>query len=154
MDPHHGRAYSEPRQARPHFIRHPTPDPTATAVARVRALGFSPEDVRDLVLTHLDLDHAGGMADFPHARVHVYGPEHDAATRRSTWLERERYRTVQWDHQPTWVRHGDPGAGAGGERWMGFDAVRALEGTDAEVLLVPLPGHTRGPSRSSQEAPP
>ena len=31
-----------------------------------------------------------------------------------------------------------------GESWFGFSAVRAIPGTDDEVLLVPLPGHTRG----------
>src|ERR1700691_2682614 len=31
-----------------------------TAVSQVRALGFDPADVRDIVLTHLDVDHAGG----------------------------------------------------------------------------------------------
>ena len=31
-----------------------------------------------------------------------------------------------------------------GESWFGFSAVRAIPGTRDEVLLVPLPGHTRG----------
>jgi glyoxylase-like metal-dependent hydrolase (beta-lactamase superfamily II) len=46
-----------------------------TAVALVRKLGFSPSDVRHVVPTHLDLDHAGGLPDFPRAKVHVYEPE-------------------------------------------------------------------------------
>jgi glyoxylase-like metal-dependent hydrolase (beta-lactamase superfamily II) len=32
----------------------------------------------------------------------------------------------------------------GGERWFGFDGVRALVDRDASILLVPLPGHTVG----------
>jgi glyoxylase-like metal-dependent hydrolase (beta-lactamase superfamily II) len=32
----------------------------------------------------------------------------------------------------------------GGEKWFGFDAVRAVPGTTDEVLLVPLFGHTLG----------
>lgn len=31
-----------------------------------------------------------------------------------------------------------------GERWLGFEAARALPDTDEEVLLVPLIGHTQG----------
>jgi glyoxylase-like metal-dependent hydrolase (beta-lactamase superfamily II) len=31
-----------------------------------------------------------------------------------------------------------------GERWLGFDAVRDLEGLPPEILLVPLKGHTWG----------
>jgi len=36
-----------------------------TAYHQIRALGYDPRDVQDIVLTHLDLDHAGGLADFP-----------------------------------------------------------------------------------------
>jgi N-acyl homoserine lactone hydrolase len=34
---------------------------------QMRALGFDPEDVRWVLLTHLHTDHAGGLAHFPHA---------------------------------------------------------------------------------------
>ena len=44
-------------------------------------LGFSPDDVRHIVLTHLDFDHAGGIEDFPNARVHVLAREREAAER-------------------------------------------------------------------------
>jgi glyoxylase-like metal-dependent hydrolase (beta-lactamase superfamily II) len=33
---------------------------------------------------------------------------------------------------------------ADGEAWFGFKAARAIPGARDEVLLVPLPGHTRG----------
>ena len=45
----------------------PVLDPAETASAQVSALGFAPGDVTDIVLTHLDPDHSGGLADFPHA---------------------------------------------------------------------------------------
>jgi glyoxylase-like metal-dependent hydrolase (beta-lactamase superfamily II) len=35
---------------------------------------------------------------------------------------------------------------AGGERWFGFEAVRQLAGLPDDLLLIPLPGHTRGHS--------
>jgi len=63
-----------------------------TAAAQVVALGHRVEDVTDIVLTHLDLDHAGGIPDFPHARVHVYGGELDAALNPRL---RERARYIQ-----------------------------------------------------------
>ncbi len=50
-----------------------------TALEQVRQLGFDPADVRHIVLTHLDFDHAGGLSDFPEARVHVLQREYDAA---------------------------------------------------------------------------
>ena len=33
--------------------------------------GFRREDVRHILVTHLDFDHAGGLPDFPDAVVHV-----------------------------------------------------------------------------------
>jgi glyoxylase-like metal-dependent hydrolase (beta-lactamase superfamily II) len=106
-----------------------------TAAAQVVALGHRVEDVTDIALTHLDLDHAGGLADFPRARVHVHGAELEAAT-RPTARERARYIGAQWAHGPRWVTHE-----VAGEEWCGFGAVTAL---DDDVVLVPLHGHSRG----------
>jgi glyoxylase-like metal-dependent hydrolase (beta-lactamase superfamily II) len=108
-----------------------------TALWQIERLGFRAADVRDIVVTHLDLDHAGGLPDFPAARVHVLGDELDAALERRTLNERQRYWPELWRHSPSWVRHAPTG-----ERWHGFDSVRALAGD--EILLVPLYGHTRG----------
>jgi glyoxylase-like metal-dependent hydrolase (beta-lactamase superfamily II) len=116
-------------------------DEALTAARQMEALGFSQKDVRHIVLTHLDLDHAGGLSDFPEAKVHVYAAEHRAALRRETLLERERYRPIQWAHGPHWRPYE-----TSGERWMGFECVRELEGLPPEILLVPLGGHTRGHS--------
>jgi glyoxylase-like metal-dependent hydrolase (beta-lactamase superfamily II) len=111
-------------------------DLAETAVAQVQALGYQPADVRDIVLTHLDLDHAGGIGDFPHARVHVLADELAAARARRHPKEKGRYIAAQWAHGPDWVEHS-----AGGEAWLGFESVRAV---GEDVLLVPLRGHTRG----------
>ncbi|MFF4188578.1 MBL fold metallo-hydrolase [Streptomyces sp. NPDC001691] len=45
--------------------------PEESALRQVVRLGYAPEDVRHIVLTHLHRDHTGGLPDFPHARVHV-----------------------------------------------------------------------------------
>jgi glyoxylase-like metal-dependent hydrolase (beta-lactamase superfamily II) len=110
-----------------------------TALVQVRRLGFSPRDVRHIVLTHLDFDHAGGLEDFPHARVHVLQAEMAAARARHGIRGRGRYRTQQWDDVRDWRFYE-----AGGERWSGFDAVRDLDGLPPEILMIPLPGHTAG----------
>lgn len=109
-----------------------------TAVMQVRALGYDPADVRDVVLTHLDLDHAGGLGDFPRARVHVHAEELAAARSRRHPKEKGRYIAAQWAHGPAWVEHGP-----GGDDWFGLGAVRAVA---EDVLLVPLAGHSRGHS--------
>ncbi|OJY29813.1 MAG: hypothetical protein BGO98_49275 [Myxococcales bacterium 68-20] len=109
-----------------------------TAVRQVERLGFKRDDVRHIVVTHLDVDHAGGIADFPDAKVHVHRREHAAAMYPSTLSERNRYRKVQLAHGPKWELHDD-----GGDSWFGFESLKVVAD---DVLLVPLPGHTRGHS--------
>lgn len=116
----------------------PRCDVAETAVRQVEALGMDPADVRDIVVTHLDLDHAGGLGDFPEARVHVHAPELRRAL-DPPLRERTRYRPAQWAHGPDWQEHG-----AGGDDWFGFESVRLLPDLDLEIALVPLAGHTVG----------
>jgi glyoxylase-like metal-dependent hydrolase (beta-lactamase superfamily II) len=111
-----------------------------TAIRQIEALGFSPADVRHIVLTHLDFDHAGGLEDFPGATIHLLEKEYSAATGpRTGFVPRNRYRPAQFNDVRNWRRYGSTG-----EPWFGFDAVRDLEGLPPEILLVPLPGHTWG----------
>ena len=111
-----------------------------TAIRQIERLGFSPADVRHILLTHLDFDHAGGLEDFPNALVHLMDAEYSAATGpRTGFVPRNRYRPRQYDEVARWRRYGAPG-----EQWFGFDAVRQLEGLPPEILMVPLPGHTWG----------
>jgi glyoxylase-like metal-dependent hydrolase (beta-lactamase superfamily II) len=114
-------------------------DAEETVVRQVERLGFRREDVRHIVLTHLDLDHAGGLSDFPRAKVHVYAEEHAAAVVERRLREKGRYHESQWAHGPDWALYRPQG-----EPWFGFECVRQLEGLPPEVLLVPLTGHTRG----------
>jgi glyoxylase-like metal-dependent hydrolase (beta-lactamase superfamily II) len=117
----------------------PRLDLEETALRQVQRLGFKAEDVRHIVPTHLDLDHVGALSDFPKARVHVLEAEYGAAMARATLKERNRYRPQQWAHGPLWARHRIEG-----ESWFGFEAVRQAQGLPPEILIVPLPGHTRG----------
>ena len=113
-----------------------------TAVAQVRALGHDPADVRHIVVSHLDFDHAGGIEDFPNATVHVTAREKEVADRREggAFVSDKRYRPQQWDEAANWALY----PLGGGERWFGFDAVRDLQGLPPEILLVPLAGHSWG----------
>jgi len=122
-----------------HLIR-PVLDEAETAVRQVEALGFAASDVRDIVLTHADVDHLGGIADFPEARVHVTVGEARAAQAPRTRLERARYSAAQLSHRPHLVEHSP----VAGEAWRGFSAARELTDVAPGIVLVGLPGHTRG----------
>lgn len=105
-----------------------------TAVRRIEAAGLAPEDVRDVVLTHGDPDHAGGLADFPKAQVHV-SEEELAHISSGHW----RYVSTQFTHGPSWKTYG-PSA----RRWFGLEARPVDVGFSSEILLIPLFGHTLG----------
>ena len=103
--------------------------------AQMRAEGLRPEEVRRVVLTHLDWDHTGGLPHFPDAEVLVHRPEYEyASTRMGKW----RYQPKLWpsSFDPT-LYDLDP------EPYGPFPNSKAL--TDSgDVRLVPLPGHTIG----------
>jgi len=111
-----------------------------TALVQIEALGYSARDVRHIVTTHLDLDHAGGLSDFPEAEVHLFKPELEAAMHPS-WREKSRYSRPQFAHGPKWHAHE-----VEGDSWFGFKSIRAIPGLSTDVLIVPLQGHTRGHS--------
>lgn len=115
-------------------------DEKETAHARLRALGYSPEDVTDVIVTHLDLDHAGGISDFPWARIHVHRQELETARNRPKWIHRQRYRPSQLPESARWQTF-DRG---GGETWLGFQTTKEMNGLPSEFLLVDLPGHSVG----------
>lgn len=66
-----------------HAYAKPKRDPSLAVSAQIRFC-FRPSDVRHIVMTHLDLDHVGGLADFPQATVHVHTKELKATMERHT----------------------------------------------------------------------
>lgn len=105
-----------------------------TAVQQMERLGFRAADVTDIVLTHGVPDHAGGLADFPEADVHVSAEEHaqlDAVN--------GRYSPAQYSHRPRWVIHSQSD-----ERWFGLEARPLPILAGVEAYLIPLFGHTLG----------
>jgi glyoxylase-like metal-dependent hydrolase (beta-lactamase superfamily II) len=124
------------------FLRMLSPDfrEEMTALRQIERLGFRAQDVRNIVLTHLDFDHAGGLDDFPWARVHMLKQERDYAVLQKTWLDRQRFRPQQWSNRANWHMHD----GSRGVTWLGFEHTQAGDGLPDDVMLVPLPGHTFG----------
>jgi glyoxylase-like metal-dependent hydrolase (beta-lactamase superfamily II) len=117
-----------------------SPNVEEAAVCQVERLGFDPADVQHIVLTHLHIDHTGGLGDFPAAKVHVLRGEYEAAAQPRGIVERF-YHAAHWAHGPKWVFHD---AAEGTVEWYGFQVIRVVPGLSPDVLLIPLPGHTRG----------
>ena len=121
-----------------HYFR-PVLDHDEAAVRQVQRLGFSREDVRHIVVTHFDMDHIGGISDFPDAQIHVTAAEVLGAMRAPSRQERFRFRPAQWAHGPKLVEHTPDG-----EKWRGFAAAKELNDIAPGIVMVSLPGHTRG----------
>ena len=103
---------------------------------QLRRLGFSPDDVRWVVLTHLHQDHDGGLHHFPKAEFIVSRKEWDTAAGFKGRLN--GYLNQRW---PAWFQ----------PRLVDFDQVPF--GTFAshytftesgDIHLVPTPGHSPG----------
>ncbi|MFI6170635.1 MBL fold metallo-hydrolase [Nocardia sp. NPDC051052] len=119
------------------FVR-PRFDENESAIRQLERLGFDPRDVRDIVLTHFDADHSGGLADFPWARVHLTAIEANAALHPQGFVEKGRYLPTHRDHHPTCVPH------TPGEPWRGFAGTEELTDIAPGLVMISLPGHTRG----------
>lgn len=84
--------------------------------------------------------------DYPGTRIgpfrHAIRPvlrRDETAIHQPSWRERIRYRRAQWAHGPTLVEHHPDG-----EAWRGFAAAKPLTELDDGIVLVSMPGHTRG----------
>jgi glyoxylase-like metal-dependent hydrolase (beta-lactamase superfamily II) len=130
------RDYSSPTRSMNLFLtmmRSPR-DPHETAFYQIQRLGFKPGQVKHILQTHLHLDHAGGLPDFPDAQVHVLKAEHEHVSSHRNW----EYHPEHWAHGPDWVLHE-----AAENTWYDFPAIKLID-FEPEIWLVPLTGHTPG----------
>jgi glyoxylase-like metal-dependent hydrolase (beta-lactamase superfamily II) len=112
-------------------------DPQEAAVRQVVRLGYRPEDVRHILLTHMHFDHCGGLPDFPWAKVHVHRREYESFASGPHGFWDLAYVRRHIAHRPDWVLYDDTG-----DKWYDFDAIPLR--FEPEIWLVPLIGHTRG----------
>jgi glyoxylase-like metal-dependent hydrolase (beta-lactamase superfamily II) len=132
--------YSKPSRMMAGFLRlmGVPRDEDETAFNQVVSLGYDPLDIDHIILTHLHLDHAGGLRDFPGAKVHVFKGEFESAISPKGLVERG-CDSAHWAHEPEWVLHDQVD-----KEWFGFPGERVLEASSPSIFLIPLPGHTRG----------
>ncbi len=109
-------------------------EPEEEAGQRLRALGIGPRDVKIVALTHLHIDHDGGLAAFPYGRALVSPGELSAASGVAGQIR--GYLPQRWPagFDPAPLVFAD-------EPYGPFARSRRLT-ADGAIVAVPTPGHT------------
>ncbi len=109
-------------------------EPEQEVGPQLRALGIGPRDVKKVVLTHMHVDHDGGLAHFPNSKILVASGELRSA---GGWAGRVRgYLPQRW---PAWF---DPAPlDLTAEAVGPFARSRRLTRA-GDVIAVAAPGHT------------
>jgi glyoxylase-like metal-dependent hydrolase (beta-lactamase superfamily II) len=119
------------------------------------------KDVAHIIMTHLDKDHTGGLADFPNATVHVHRDALGALSRvlahKAGPITRQRYALAHFAHGPHWRAFEPPAQPERGaaqswqvssaarfEDWLQLNGAISLPGLPEAVQVLPLPGHAAG----------
>jgi N-acyl homoserine lactone hydrolase len=109
-------------------------EPEQEGGPQLRALGIGKEDVRQVILTHLHMDHDAGLSHFPHAKMLASAGEIARASGLAGQLR--GYLPQRW---PSWF---DPAPVVFEKAAFGpFDLSRKLT-TAGDVIALPTPGHT------------
>lgn len=120
---------------------------------KLREAGFSPDDVKKAVFSHLHFDHVGGIAHIPQAELIVSRQEWNILSGprpEREWILRQHIElpTANW-HPVDFVPTDDP-------LFAVFEGCYDVMG-DGSLILLPTPGHTPGSSsllvRTSQLPP-
>jgi N-acyl homoserine lactone hydrolase len=106
---------------------------------QLRALRIEPADVKLVVMTHLHIDHASAMSEFPNATFVFSAREWEAATEPRNW--QHGYRSRQFDHGFDYRTLDFEGADTDSHATFGrsFDLLG-----DGSIRAVYTPGHTHG----------
>ena len=103
-------------------------DPAGTIREQVRARGVDPEAIRTILMTHLHVDHASGLKQFPGTTVMVSRREWEAAQADGA---RSGYRVEQLDADVEY-------------RMLDVGAEDLDVFGDGSVIAISTPGHTHG----------
>ena len=114
-------------------------EPDQALPDQLRERGIEPADVKLIVMTHLHLDHASGMVQFPGATFLISRQEWDIANEPRGW--RNGYVQSHFDHAFDYrlLDFDDPSVGS----FAGFGRSFDLLG-DGSVRVAFTPGHTMG----------
>ncbi len=113
-------------------------DRSQSALQQIKRMGIDPRDVRWIIVTHLHFDHAGGLRDFPNAKI-VLSREEWNSTQMNRWQARLRGIMSEQlegiENRLQFVTYKNPyGPFKGSFDFFG----------DGSILLLSTPGHTPG----------
>lgn len=111
--------------------------------ASIKAMGYQPEQITDILITHIHTDHTGGLTDgtkmvYPNATLHVAQQELDYWLSASNRAKAPEAKRKDFDHAEEKM---GPYIKAG--RVKAFNGATQLW---AGVRTIPSPGHTPGHS--------
>jgi N-acyl homoserine lactone hydrolase len=109
-------------------------EPEQEVGPQLRSLGISERDVKTVVLTHLHIDHDGGLAHFPHSRI--FADRNEIARTAGIAGAIQGYLPSRW---PKWF---DPQPLAWQPTRYGPFAHSVRITSAGDVIAVPTPGHT------------
>jgi len=114
-------------------------DRSQSALQQIKNMGIDPRDVRFIVVTHLHFDHAGGLRDFPNAKVVLSRDEWNYAhvnRWRAAFLRGVRSEQLEGlESRLQFVTYKN--------KYGPFEGSYDLFG-DGAILLLPTHGHTPG----------
>lgn len=108
--------------------------------SQLRAKGVDPGSIRLVIMTHLHIDHASGIADFPDATFIVTANEWEAAT-SGAFAFKKGYHRPQFDYAFDFRTVSFDGADV--NSYASFGRTIDLFG-DGSIRLASTPGHTAG----------
>jgi glyoxylase-like metal-dependent hydrolase (beta-lactamase superfamily II) len=120
--------------------------PGEACIHQLAAAGISASEVKGIILSHLHPDHAGGLTDFPQAKIYLSRVAFDELARKNIF-SRGRLGLIPdlFPHDlATRVKFVEDYSRVSLDRgWGVFDIGTDIFG-DSSVLAVPLPGHAPG----------
>jgi 4-pyridoxolactonase len=119
----------------------PLQTPEQTLPAQIAKTGFRPEDVTQVLSSHLHIDHCGGHEFFPQAVVVCHEDEY-AQAMRPALFERMSYSDLSYDPALEAKRDGLPADDA--RRSPQYRLVSGDTRVAEGVTLVETPGHSAG----------
>jgi glyoxylase-like metal-dependent hydrolase (beta-lactamase superfamily II) len=111
-----------------------------TAYFQIQKFGYDVRDVRNVIFTHLDVDHANGVEDFPWAKGHCSRIEYNYAINKIGIKSKIRYKGNAIKNHKYW------------ELYDYFDEDiyelntkgQRIKGIDEDIYIIPLYGHSSG----------